>query len=336
MWMIVFYHFHVHVLSVYSSWPFFEAIQIPFHISVPVFVLISGYFGIHYTTKGFCKLITQIGFYSLSILLISFFLNLFFTSPYPITRHQIVDGICFISRTNNLWFIRTYVLLYLLSPFWNKVLNGQNVQQRIVLLIVLAFMVLYMSNVGQISGLDGKSVISFLFVYTIGHTIREYKLNELISVKSLLSSFLIINIFFVVLYVIGNDNVLLRVGIKTLAFKYNSPFCILSASIFFVLFTKINIVSNMVNRIAISIFAIYLISENSLVNVYLNDIVRYLQVSFSIVPMYLLLILFTTLIMIVCICIDRVTLGVQRFLSAGLNKIICNLADKSKKLIVKL
>lgn len=331
MLMIVFYHFHVHVLSVESDFVFFKAIQIPIHISVPLFVLISGYFGIHCSTIGFSKLLSQICFYSISLLLIAYLIGLFFPCPHPLTKLQIINGLFFVSRTNNLWFIRTYLLLYLLSPFWNKVLQGQSVGQRAYLLLVLAFMVFYMSNIGQLADLGGKSIIYFLFLYTIGYSIREYKLSERVKAKWLLMFFLIMNLSLVLLYVIVSNNVYLRVGIWTLAFRYNSPLCVLSAIVFFMLFTKIKLQSDFVNRVAASIFAVYLISENTIVNVYLNDIVRYLFDYYSVGVMYVLLVVLTVSVLLICILIDKLAAVPQRFLLNSMNGCFGIVVDKLKK-----
>lgn len=333
MWMIVFYHFHVHVLSTDSGFVFFKAIQIPIHISVPLFVLISGYFGICFNTKGLCRLFTQVGFYSLSLLFIVYLISLFSTPLHSLSKQQIVNGLFFISRTNNLWFIRTYLLLYLISPFWNKVLQGQTSRQRTFLLMVLAFMVFYMSNIGQLPDLSGKSIIYFLFLYTIGHSIREYKLSERFKAKWLLSLFLTMNLLLVVLYMVGYKNVLFRVGLWTLAFKYNSPLCVLSAIAVFMLFTKMSFQNYFVNKIAASVFAVYLISENTLVNVYLNDIVRYLLNSFSVAPMYVLLVVLTTSVILFCVLIDKLTLGPQRYLSICLSICLDKVINKIKMYI---
>ena len=317
MWVIVFYHFHVHVLSVESDTPFFKAIQIPFHISVPIFVLISGYFGIHFSVKGFSKFVTQIGFYSLLLLFFFSLINHFFPCPHPVTNSHIIDGLCFISRTNNLWFVRTYLLLYLLSPFWNKVLQGQNIKQRILLLTVLAFIVLYVGIVGQVPGLDGKSIIYFLFVYTIGNTISKYNLREVFSSKGLFLFFILVNLSLIIIYIAFVNNTIVRLAILNIAFKYNSPICILSASVFFLFFSKLHIDNRIINKIAVSVFAVYLISENALVNVYLNDTVRYLMNSYSTIIMYLLLVIFTTVVFAVSVGVDIITLNFQKNLSNG-------------------
>lgn len=335
MWVIVFYHFHVHVLSVYSDVPFFKAIQIPLHISVPIFVLISGYFGIHFSVSGFCKLFTKVGFYSLSLLLLFFILNILYSCPHALTKHQILDGVFFISRTNNLWFIRTYLLLYLLSPFWNKVLQGQNANQRIKILTVLAIIVLYIGIVGQNPGIDGKSVIYFLFVYTIGYTIRDFNLGERLSFRGLLFVYIALNLTIFLLYISVFNNRYLRIITWLLAYEYNSPICLISASMFFLIFAKLRLNSNAINKIASSVFAVYLISENLLVNVYLNDFVRYILNSYSIITLYCILILLTTIVFVVCICTDRITIGIQKYLSNGvyfcLNNVIDFLKSKTKK-----
>lgn len=54
--MIIFYHILYFAVYPASGMPFYKAIWFPLHIGVPLFVFISGYFGIRPTVKGFIKL----------------------------------------------------------------------------------------------------------------------------------------------------------------------------------------------------------------------------------------------------------------------------------------
>lgn len=72
MFMIVIYHLYMIFVSPYHpTEPFYRGIQIPLHIGVILFVLISGYFGIKCTIKGFVKLITMVVIYFLPIALLT-------------------------------------------------------------------------------------------------------------------------------------------------------------------------------------------------------------------------------------------------------------------------
>ena len=68
MFIIVTYHlFLFSVAPHYPNEPFYKGIQIPLHIGVILFVLISGYFGIKCSFKGLFKLIMMVAIYYLPI-----------------------------------------------------------------------------------------------------------------------------------------------------------------------------------------------------------------------------------------------------------------------------
>lgn len=75
-WMIVFYHLiFFFTASLQTDYPFFKGIQIPFHIGVILFVLISGYYGIKPSLRGGIKLVSIVAVYYIPISLIAHFDN---------------------------------------------------------------------------------------------------------------------------------------------------------------------------------------------------------------------------------------------------------------------
>lgn len=65
--MIVIYHLFLFFMYPMYGDTFYKAVQIPLHIGVLLFVLISGYFGIKTSAKGFLKLIGMIAIYYIPI-----------------------------------------------------------------------------------------------------------------------------------------------------------------------------------------------------------------------------------------------------------------------------
>ncbi len=118
MWMIVFYHFHTHVLDNVEDNTLFAAIQIPFHIGVPLFILLSGYFNIRFSIKGLCNYLSKVAFYGISIFIIYLILLWYNGNLGELSIKEIADNIFVVSRTD-LWFVRSYFILYLFSPFIN-------------------------------------------------------------------------------------------------------------------------------------------------------------------------------------------------------------------------
>lgn len=110
MYMILVYHVVFYELYDYrANDPVFASLVTVLHIGVPLFVLISGYFGIKPTLKGFLKLYLALLFYNLLFYAIRCllgdeqfslkpFVKLFF--PFSIGKRW--------------WFFKVYLMLYLI------------------------------------------------------------------------------------------------------------------------------------------------------------------------------------------------------------------------------
>ena len=107
---IVLYHIFLMFIYPQSGQELYKALQIPLHVGVVVFVLISGYFSIKATSKGFIKLIVFFFFYSLPEIIYNF-VNA------GDTLHSFKSLLFF--SNSHFWFVKTYVYLYLISPMLN-------------------------------------------------------------------------------------------------------------------------------------------------------------------------------------------------------------------------
>ena len=156
MLFIVIYHlFMIFLAPNYPMESFYRGIQIPLHIGVILFVLISGYFGIKCTKKGLLKLVIMVAVYYLPISLLTNIYN------YEGIK-QILKDCLFISHTPY-WFIRTYLCLYLFSPILNKYLTDISMKQRLLLISGLSFISIYLgTSHGDPSLSDVKILRTFL------------------------------------------------------------------------------------------------------------------------------------------------------------------------------
>ncbi len=184
MVFIMMHHF-IYAMPYSVVSPGLHAVDTFFHTAVIGFVLLSGFFGIHFKVKGLLKLLFQVFFYS-------FFLTLFaFFALHNCSSVEFVR--CFMPFTNGYyWFIAVYLQLYLLAPFINQMLGGLSNRQLIIYLLVLSFLFFY---IGMIRGgnlcVDGKNVINFAFIYSVGHCLR--RINAFIICKKDKIRFLFIN-----------------------------------------------------------------------------------------------------------------------------------------------
>lgn len=336
MWMIVFYHFHTHVLQYGSDSIVFRAAQIPIHIAVICFVLISGFFGIKASIKGFSKLLAKIMFYALSITLIIVLFGkisgnqvLYSTDyihQYPFSKGLAINSLLFVSRTT-LWFIRSYLLLYMISPFLNKVLENQNRQERVLLLIVLGFITLWIDLL-RVDGMGGgKNLLNFSFIYAIGRTIKDYNFLEIVDSKVNLFIYIILTVSIVALFVIFDGTTLGSV-IGVLSFRYNGLLCIISAILFFMLFARMHLSSNLINKVSVSVFAVYLIHEHPLMNSFIYSLVDSCQQNNGMALLYAYLVLYSLLLILLSIIIDKITLPIQNGLAIITSKMLYLFGDK--------
>lgn len=254
MFMIVWYHLISYYLYFIPHADLFdnlcEAMLPTLHVGVILFVLISGYYGIKASVSGFLKLFMMVLIYYLPIEIVR------------CVHHNgdILQTLQFISNTPY-WFIRTYLYLYLLSPILNKYLatvERIRINTSTILLCIIA--IYFGTTHGDPSLSDGKNLVNFMFLYFLGNTLSYYK-DKWLKVKSgcLLVAYVVMNIItFSILMSYGRESPL-GGAVWNLSFPYCSVMLIISATLLFMLFSKLQIHSKFVNAIASSTFAIYLI-----------------------------------------------------------------------------
>lgn len=259
MFMILVYHSVYYVFYNYrGDSPIFASLVTLLHIGVPLFVLISGYFGIKPSIKGFLKLYFILLFYNLVLYGlrlvygdVSFsyreFAKLWF--PFSIGRRW--------------WFFKVYLMLYLFSPILNFVRDKTGGGGG--LLIISGFVTFYWGWFAQHPSLnDGKNVVNFIFLYMLGYWLRtaiverdEKVGNE--RLRYIISYLVVAGGIGIALY-FSNEH--LQDLIKRVCYGYNSPILILMSVLFFLIFTTFDFKSKVVNWIAGSVFAVYCVHEN--------------------------------------------------------------------------
>ena len=296
---IVLYHLLGHVVIPHTTLPIYSALQIPFHIGVPLFVLISGYFGIKVSFSGVVKLLLPLLFFYVPFELIG---SQFF--HYEGMRSAL-KTLLIVSHTP-FWFVRTYLWLFLFSPVINYYLKHADSTQRLYLLLTLGIIAVYFGTVyGDKSLYQGKNLVNFVFIYTLGNTISYYKSYiEKTSTTLLLGGFVLLNLLTILLYLHYWESSLTNIIIQ-LCFRYCSPFLLTNAVLLFCVFSKLRFHSVLVNKVASSTFSMYIIQETPFV---LYVVITPLILSFcpfnNLLLSMAILILFTVVIMFVCLVID--------------------------------
>lgn len=216
-------------------------------IGVDIFVLISGYFGIRLTSHRLGKYISMCLFYSLSIFFLSACLKpSLFSADALFSR-----GLMIFSKTD-LWFVRDYFFLMLLSPLLNAGLQniGRPGLNRLVIVLVVINCYFGWLMGGKVNP-TGYNIMQMILLYCLGFWLRCG--NFTFAPKWLWMAY-VCSLF----GVIGCAHVLP----SEMAYAYNSPFVLIEALAVFCLFARMNFSNRVVNYLASSAFAVYLVHKN--------------------------------------------------------------------------
>lgn len=161
---------------------FFEAISIA---CVDIFVCLSGWFGIRPTIKGISNFVFQCLFWLIGLYVVTLILG---TSSISI---QGLMGCFALTKLN--WFIKAYILLYILAPVLNAFVEKASQKDfRNVLIAFFSFEFIYgwifSGSTQHIQ--SGYSTISFIGLYLLARYVRLYQPR--ISLKS--KSFYIVSL----------------------------------------------------------------------------------------------------------------------------------------------
>ncbi len=266
-------------------------------VCVNCFILISGYFGIHWKLKSFTNLIFQILFWSIicSILV-------FIVEGRDIFKYLFSD---ILSR----WFVVSYIGLYMMAPMINKFIEA--VTRRELGLFILAFY-LFSTIFGYVGKAidfnEGMSVISLMGLYLIGAYLRKNQ-EGIFNY----SKYVYLGIYFLAGFImVGIAALALKVGITASPYGYLNPIIIIESAALFLFFQKLDIGSiSWVNWIATSAFAVYLIHSDCAINPYYQGMCKYIESHYSLSFLYALV--FMVGVFVVSVLADKVRIWVYKY-----------------------
>lgn len=234
-------------------------------VGVNAFVLISGYFSVtakNFKTSKALKLWTQI--FTYSVVIFALFLSLR-VEPFSIKGlAKAVFPITF----SEWWFASAFFVMYLLSPFINKMLLAFDKKTYIKYLAILTFGWCIIPSIFGVAW-QCNELLWFIFLYSLAGYVRLHAKTT--SVKSrtyILFSLLFAMLTFVsalVFEILGKKTDLFA---SRIMFYYNSARLPLAAAslLLFLGFRKINIGhKKIINIIASATFGVYLLHDNYLI-----------------------------------------------------------------------
>lgn len=276
--------------------------------SVNVFVLISGWFSIKPTKKGLLNFMFQCLFFICGTYMV---MLLFGLAPFEKMRL----ASCFLLFRWG-WFIKAYLLLYIMSPILNAFVESANERTfRLVLLLFFGFQFLYGWLVPGVTYFDnGYSVLSFFGLYLIARYAYIYRpkvflLSQNTNMIIFLIALLIESGLLMLAIKIQYNNVLQMLA-------YNNPIIIVMSIYILLYFTDIKVHSSVINKIAASSFAVFLLHSNyNVLDFYFRPAVEGIYTATDSILSLILIAFFLVGVFVAAIGMDQIRLKIWRALS---------------------
>lgn len=250
--------------------------------------------------------------------------------------------------TNQYWFVNVYLAMYLLSPFFNKLINNISkieYKKLLIILIILFSIIGLLPSEMMLDKVGGCGIIWFTCLYFIAGYIRLYVSNK--KDDKYKAIYLIIYILCIALNVFGTvliDYISNLVGTNSFREKligYNMPLVLIESLCLFMYFKNSKIKNKtlikFISLIAPLTFAVYIIHEQpQLVTVLYTNI---LHTDICYHNPYGILIVMSSVLGVFTICtiiefIRKIIVNTKIFKNIG--NIFDNIIEKITKLINKL
>lgn len=265
---------------------------------VNIFVMISGWFGIHAKPRGLAKLLFEVFF-----LLWGIYAVFLLTGNATLNAHDI--KVC-LTLTDEYWFVMAYVGLYVLSPVLNAFVEKATKREfQMVLVAFYVFQCYYCWASGALDYFSGYSVTFFCGLYLTARYFRLYPVRVITSHGTA--------VYFACLLVIIVVSVvaMARFGNGARMIRYDNPLVIISSLGLLSSFARMRFHSRVVNSLATACFAVYIIHFDPLVFHYFAMAVRWIYQSTSGLVTVVGVGVFLVAVFIACWLVDRLRLYVS-------------------------
>ena len=267
----------------------FDVIKAIFVVHVNSFVLITGYFQSNskFSLKKVWNLIATSWFYRIVAVIVALALSLT-----TLTNLEILNNIFILPLGHEHWFIHYYILLYLVSPFLNKLISSVKQDEYKKLILTLIFIdcfLPYLTNQQFFSAASGFSLIHFVTLYFIGGYLRKYPLKDSYHFKNMslkkfrltmvvvffACAFFSVTILYLGRYICnisnGDGSILFEIGrvLQSHAGTYDYPLTVLQSCAYLLFFSTFSFKNKLINKISSLMIGVYLIHESELLKPYL-------------------------------------------------------------------
>lgn len=262
MFSLLFLHFCIFCLPQSDSFAMQSGIwaQLPkvlcsfMTLQVNVFVLISGWFGIHTNVDKLVKYYLMCAFYGI----LTYCLSLFLPDASFSIKNAVVSIMPF-SFMPGWWFVKAYLFLMLLAPLFNKAIGAMTKQEFLWALGGLTLINVYCGFFSrQPINPDGCNFMQVMYMYFIGRYLALHVHCGTDKLRRWSGMGAIVGVTLYAVVWIANDEYMHLVNSLTF-FNNNNPWSILNSVAIFLFFTTIPFHSTTINWLAKGVFAVYLV-----------------------------------------------------------------------------
>ena len=221
---------------------------------VIIFALISGFVGYSETKKKHgCK-----SFFILWLTVV--FYDVLISTVFYACGKANIDTVIkafFPISNDDYWYFTAYFFVFLLSPYINDIVRN-NSKTTIFKYLIAWTLLLYFSH--AIEGFFSKCLL--LYLYFIGSILKKYDVPQKIEMRiNILIIVVLIGVSWIWIIAWSTTQITFLPG---LIIRYDSPVLIITGILWLLLFAKVNW-NKAVNKIAPSIFSVYLVNDNPLI-----------------------------------------------------------------------
>ena len=225
--------------------------------SVTTFILISGYFGVTNNPKKIFRLRNIASFYILGAIFLKYLMG------DGITPNAVFSGI-FPAISGKYWFLTSYIVLLILSPYINQLITSLENETFSILVVIILF-ILYLIPTFLKHDLvhdGGKGILQMIGIYIIGRYISVHHLGEKAKTK-----WLLLSLACIIFCIVGLNRLQQIAGLSAyfnargLNYNFdadNSIFILMASFCIFSLFIRKSFSNKTINKIAGSVFAVYI------------------------------------------------------------------------------
>jgi surface polysaccharide O-acyltransferase-like enzyme len=306
-------------ISDYLAW----LIESICYCGVNCYVLISGYFlcrSNSFQIKKCIDLYAVLWFYQVTISCGLLLFGVHYT-----IKDYVFTFFPFVTKRN--WFFNTYLVLYMLHPFINKVIQGINEKQFRILLAILFFFfsveeTFLPKQNWMLNTHKGYDIIWFIILYLFAAYYRLYLSDKKIEKKWLFILFMLTSIIpFTLKLLCYNVDMLNAFQEKWYAYNSVPVFC--SAFLFFVFFEKIKVenvkIKKIIQNLGRTTYGVFLIHTHfKLIPNYPSVVVVNLIRKYGFLPVYSVVVL---TVFLLCVIIESLRLYVKSVIMNGLKSL---------------